>query len=55
MKMTDMYINDRLSLAQALLWGGALHEVDEAHNIISNLIKDRMAFADSSEAANVRA
>lgn len=43
MRMSDIYINDQLSKAQALLWSGSLHEVDEAHNIISNLIRDRMS------------
>ena len=43
MKQTDHYINTQLSKAQALLWSGSLHEVDEAHNIISKLIKDRMS------------
>ena len=43
MEMSDIYINDQLSKAQALLWSGSLHEVDEAHNIIAKLIKDRMA------------
>ena len=42
MRMSDQYINDQLSKAQALLWSGSLHEVDEAHNIISNLIKERI-------------
>ncbi len=42
MQQTDIYINDQLSKAQALLWSGSLHEVDEAHNIVSNLIKDRV-------------
>ena len=42
MKMSDTYINDKLSKAQKLLWSGSLHEVDEAHNIVSNLIKDRI-------------
>jgi len=42
MKMSDTYVNEQLSKAQALLWSGSLHEVDEAHNIISNLIKDRV-------------
>ena len=42
MRMSDIYINDQLSKAQALLWSGSLHEVDEAHNIVSNLIKDRL-------------
>ena len=43
MQQTDIYINDQLSKAQSLLWSGSLHEVDEAHNIIAKLIKDRMA------------
>ena len=42
MKMSDQYIDEQLSKAQALLWSGSLHEQDEAHNIISKLIKDRM-------------
>jgi formyltetrahydrofolate synthetase len=42
MRMSDNYINDQLSKAQALLWSGSLHEVDEAHNIVSNLIRDRI-------------
>jgi hypothetical protein len=42
MKMSDTYVNDQLSIAQALLWSGSLHEVDEAHNIISKLIRDRV-------------
>ena len=41
MKMSDVYINDQLNKAQKLLWGGSLHEQDEAHNIIAKLIKDR--------------
>ena len=46
MKQTDIYINDQLSKAQALLWSGSLHEVDEAHNIIAKLINDRMGKAE---------
>ena len=42
MKMSNTSVNDQLSKAQALLWSGSLHEVDEAHNIISKLIKDRV-------------
>lgn len=42
MKMSDEYINDQLSKAQKLLWSGSLQEVDEAHNIISDLIKDKV-------------
>ena len=49
MKMSDIYINDQLSKAQALLWSGSLHEVDEAHNIISKLIKDRIEQANLSQ------
>jgi hypothetical protein len=48
MQQTDHYINQELSKAQALLWSGSLHEVDEAHNIISNLIKDRMGKAEGT-------
>jgi hypothetical protein len=43
MQQTDQYINERLQAAQQLLWSGSLHEQDEAHNIISKLIKDRMS------------
>jgi len=46
MQQTDIYINDQLSKAQALLWSGSLHEVDEAHNIIAKLINDRMGKSD---------
>ncbi len=42
MKMTDEYINDQLSTAQKLLWGGSETENIEAHNIIARLIKDRI-------------
>lgn len=42
MQMSDQYIDEQLSKAQALLWSGSLHEQDEAHNIIAKLIKDRM-------------
>jgi hypothetical protein len=48
MQQADHYINQELSKAQALLWSGSLHEVDEAHNIISNLIKDRMGKAEGT-------
>ena len=43
MKMSDTYINDQLSRAQELLWGGSETENIEAHNIISKLIRDRMS------------
>ena len=46
MRMSDIYINDQLSKAQALLWSGSLHEVDEAHNIITELISDRIEQTD---------
>ena len=42
MKMSDEYINDQLSTAQKLLWGGSETENIEAHNIIAKLIKDRV-------------
>ncbi len=42
MKMSDTYINDQLSKAQELLWGGSETENIEAHNIISKLIRDRI-------------
>ena len=42
MKMSDEYLNDQLVIAQKLLWSGSLHEVDEAHNIISKLNKDKI-------------
>ncbi len=48
MQQADHYINQQLSNAQALLWSGSLHEVDEAHNIISNLIQDRMGKAEGT-------
>jgi len=48
MKMSDEYLNDQLSKAQSLLWSGSLHEVDKAHNIISKLIQDRMAWKEGT-------
>ena len=42
MRMSDVYINDQLSKAQKLLWGGSETENIEAHNIIAKLIKDRI-------------
>ena len=42
MKMSDDYLNDQLSKAQALLWGGSETENIEAHNIIAKLIKDKV-------------
>jgi hypothetical protein len=46
MKMSDNYINDQLSTAQQLLWGGSETENIEAHNIISKLIRDRVEQTD---------
>jgi hypothetical protein len=42
MKMSDKYLNDQLSTAQKLLWGGSETENIEAHNIIAKLIQDRI-------------
>jgi len=42
MKMSDAYINDVLNKAQKLLWGGSETENIEAHNMIAQLIKDRV-------------
>jgi hypothetical protein len=42
MKMSDKYLNDQLSKAQKLLWGGSETENIEAHNIIAKLIKDKI-------------
>ena len=42
MKMSDQYVDEVLGKAQALLWGGSETENIEAHNLISNLIRDRM-------------
>jgi hypothetical protein len=42
MKMSDSYLNDQLSKAQELLWGGSETENIEAHNIIAKLIKDKI-------------
>jgi hypothetical protein len=46
MKMSDAYLNDQLNTAQKLLWGGSETENIEAHNIIAQLIKDRIEQAD---------
>ena len=48
MQMSDIYINDQLNKAQKLLWSGSLHEQDEAHNIIAELIKHRIEQVDLS-------
>lgn len=54
MRMSDIYINDQLSKAQALLWSGSLHEVDEAHNIVSNLIRERVEQTDLEQGKKYR-
>jgi hypothetical protein len=41
MELSNNYLDEQLLKAQQLLWSGSLHEVDQAHNIISSLIKDR--------------
>ena len=43
MKMSDQHIDAVLTKAQKLLWGGSETENIEAHNLISNLIRERMA------------
>jgi hypothetical protein len=40
MEMTKQHLNKQLTEVQQLLWSGALDEVDKAHNIIVDLIKD---------------
>jgi hypothetical protein len=42
MKMSDEYVDSVLAKAQKLLWGGSETENIEAHNIIAELIKDRI-------------
>ena len=42
MKMSDEYIDQILNRAQKLLWGGSETENIEAHNLISNLIRERI-------------
>lgn len=46
MKMSDQFINEQLSRAQQLLWGGSETENIEAHNIIAKLINDRIEQVD---------
>ena len=41
--MTDTHVDAVLTKAQELLWGGSETENIEAHNLISNLIRDRMS------------
>jgi hypothetical protein len=40
MQMSKQYINNQLSIAQKLLWGGSETENIEAHNIVAKLISD---------------
>jgi len=42
MKMSDNYLNSVLAEAQKLLWGGSETENIAAHNLISNLIRERV-------------
>lgn len=41
MKMSDQYVDAVLAEAQGLLWGGSETENIKAHNLISNLIRER--------------
>ena len=40
MKMSDVYLNRQLAIAQKLLWGGSETENIAAHNIIAKLLSD---------------
>jgi len=53
MKMSDQYLDEVLSKAQKLLWGGSETENIEAHNLISKLIQDRLVGADPLRAKKV--
>jgi hypothetical protein len=44
MAITNEYLDQQLNKVQALLWSGSLDEVDEAHNIIVELIHERKAY-----------
>ena len=44
MQMSDQHIDAVLAEAQKLLWGGSESENIAAHNLITNLIQDRMTF-----------
>jgi hypothetical protein len=44
MQMSDQHIDAVLAEAQKLLWGGSESENIAAHNLINNLIQDRMTF-----------
>lgn len=52
MKMSDQHINAVLEEVQKLLWGGSETENIAAHNLISNLIQDRITFKSLSEGTN---
>ena len=54
MKMSDQHIDAVLAEAQELLWGGSETENIAAHNLISNLIKDRMTFKNLKQGQIVR-
>ena len=41
-KMSDQYVDSVLAEAQRLLWGGSETENIAAHNLIAQLIKDRL-------------
>jgi hypothetical protein len=43
MKITDIYTSQVLSKAQELLWGGSETKNIEAHNLIANLIKEKIS------------
>ena len=53
MKMSDQHIDAVLAEAQELLWGGSETENIAAHNLISNLIKDRMMLKDLNQGQKV--
>ena len=54
MQMTNEHIDAVLAEAQGLLWGGSETENIAAHNLISNLIKDRMTFKNLEQGQIVR-
>ena len=54
MKMTNEHIDSVLAEAQRLLWGGSETENIAAHNLISNLIKDRMSEKNLNQGQIVR-
>ena len=40
MQLTNQFIQNELSKAQALLWSGSIDEADKAHNIVATLLAD---------------